>query len=353
MPTPDAIAASNKFRMRLLQQEADAIGRMGRIYARIYQSLLGEIDDLADDIWLLQKQDKKPSRDDLIKLARLQRIKAQVADEAARFGVVVQGEVDNIRAQAIQQGVDDAIGLIDASLPVLPDPLRREIVASLTRLPTDAVEQAAGLLAADSPLMGKLEEAFGLEVADLVEMHIVDGIAIGQNPRTIAAALQRNLQSSLGTGLNWVATTVRTAQIKSYQLANHATYQANSDIVPNWVWVAKLDARTCMSCVAQHGSVHPVTETMQDHHNGRCAPLPQTISYKALGINLPDPVGETISGETWFNQQPEALQRTMMGPGKFEAWQAGKFKFGDLTTPYQDDVYGRLLRETTLRELMK
>lgn len=350
MPTPTAIEASNKFRQRLLQQEADAITRMGRIYARIYQSLLGEIDDLADDIWLLQKSGEKVN---LIKMARLQRIKRQVADEAARFGVVAQGEIENIRAQAIQQGIDDAIALIDASLPVLPGDVRRTLINSLTRLPADAVEQAAGLLAADSPLMGRLEEAYGFEVADLVEMHIIDGIAVGQNPRTIAAALSRNLQSSLGTGLNWVATTVRTAQIKSYQLANHATYQANSAIVPNWVWVSSLDIRTCMSCIAKHGSVHPVTETMQDHHNGRCAPLPQTISYRDLGINLPDPVSPFPPGEEWFNRQPDVIKRTMLGPGKFEAWQSGKFKFADLSVPYDDGVYGQMFREATLKELVK
>lgn len=187
---------------------------------------------------------------------------------------------------------------------------------------------------------------------DQVSQHIIDGIAVGMNPRTIAAALQRNLQDSLGTGLNWVMTTVRTAQIKSYQTATHANYLANSRIVPEWIWYAILDSRTCMSCVAKHGSVHPVTEIMQDHHNGRCAPIPKTITYKALGINLPDPIGEIPSGQAWFDAQPESTQRQMMGPGKYDAYKAGKFEFGQLSMSYQDDVYGELIKKATLKELV-
>lgn len=474
MPTPTAIDLANKYRAQLAAQEADAVERMGRIYSRIYSSLIGEINDLADEIYALGPKAKK---EQILKLGRLQRILGQVKDEAGKFGTVVQGEVDNIRLQAIQAGVDNAIGLIDASLPPLTPELRKQVLTSLTRLPTDAIEAASGMFGKDSPLIAKLQDDFGIAVADQVEMHIVDGIALGMNPRTIAAALSRNLQADLGTGLGWVLTTVRTAQIKSYQTANHATYLANSRIVPEWTWVAALDDRTCMSCVAMHGTVHPVTETLNDHHNGRClisgetvktkrgnikiedvmigdfvlthsgkyrkvlstskreysgvvynvngltttpehpfltqrgwveakdliasdtlftlksiesldptvkckldkycgyvynlqvdtdesfiangivvhncAPLPKTISYKDLGINLPDPVGTFPQGEKWFKAQPQSVQRKMMGPGKFEAYQSGKFKFADLSAPYQDDVYGELLREATLKELLK
>jgi hypothetical protein len=349
-PTPTAIDLANKFRAQLAEQEADAAERMGRIYSRIYSSMIGEISDLADDIYELGPKAKK---EQILKLARLQRILNQVREEAGKFGVTVRGEVDNIRLQAIQAGVDNAIAMIDASLPPLTPDLRKRVLTSLTRLPTDAVEAAAGILGPDSPLIAKLQDDFGIAVADQVEMHIVDGIAFGMNPRTIAAMLSRNLQADIGTGLGWVLTTVRTAQIKAYQTANHATYLANSRIVPEWIWVAALDDRTCMSCVAMHGTVHPVTETLNDHHNGRCAPLPKTISYKDLGINLPDPVGTFPQGETWFKAQPASTQMKMMGNGKYEAYKAGKFKFADLSSPHKDDVYGELLREATLKELVK
>ena len=86
-------------------------------------------------------------------------------------------------------------------------------------------------------------------------------------------------------------------------------------------------------------------------HN--CAPIPKAISYASLGLTgFPDPP-PIQTGEAWFREQPETTQLAMMGPGKLEAWQAGKFEFVELSTAYQDEVYGELLRETTLKELAK
>ena len=108
-----------------------------------------------------------------------------------------------------------------------------------------------------------------------------------------------------------------------------------------------------MSCVAQHGKEFNYDETLNDHHNGRCVPVPKTISYRDLGLDLPDPVAPFETGEQWFNHQPEAIQRQMMGVGKYEAWRDNKFDFADLSSKYDDAVYGELLRETTLKGLVR
>lgn len=350
MPTPTAIDLSNQFRAKLATQEAEAAERMGRIYARIYRAALDEIAGISDYIATL---DELPTTAQLARLGRVQRILRQIETQAARFGVTVENEVANIRALSLQQGADDAIALMEASLPPLPGTLGKELAGSFSRLPVDAIEQAAGLFDDQSPLAVKLQDTYGEYVRQQVESKLLDGIALGKNPRTIAMLLERNLQEALGSGLKSALTTIRTAQIKSYQLANHATYAANNNIVPEWRWWAKLDNRTCLSCLNQHGTLHPYTETLADHHGGRCAPIPETISYKALGINLPDPRPKLVSGKEWFDSQPEKTQLAMMGPGKLEAYRAGKFQFEDLSRPYQDEVYGELLREATLKELVR
>lgn len=349
MPRPTAIDAARRFRQRLLSQEAEAAERMARAYARIAQSMRDEISALADEIAAMEE----PDYETVVKLGRLQRLLSQVKDQTTRFGGVVRNEVDVISSRAIEQGVADALALIDASLPELTPALRGRLRASFTTLPAEAIEAAVGLTSDDSPLTTRLQEAYGEYVAGSVRDHLVDGIAKGQNPRRIASLLQRNLTAALGQGLTSALTTIRTAQIKSYQTANHMTYAANNKIVPTWTWVAALDNRTCMSCIAQHGSEHPYTETLNDHHNGRCAPVPKTISYRDLGISLPDPVPPFESGEDWFRRQPAATQREMMGPGMYEAWRAEKFGFGDLSVRYDDAVYGELVREATLRELVR
>src|SRR3990172_3147405 len=95
---------------------------------------------------------------------------------------------------------------------------------SFARLPADAVEAAAGLTGPDTPLTERLSDLYGEYVAEQVGNHITDGIAKGDNPRAVAARLEKNVLNGLGSGLTSALTTVRTAQIKSYQLANHATY---------------------------------------------------------------------------------------------------------------------------------
>src|SRR3990172_1519370 len=349
MPRPTALEQAQKFRQQLASQEAQSAERMATVYARIYTGLLNESRSLAEQLAGMETLD----RETVIKMARVQSLLKQVEAEVTRFGGTVQGEVTIVQSQAIQQGIDDALKLMQASLPPgLPPEIVRGITGSFTRLHSDAIESAAGLMGADSPLRQQLEEKFGEYVAGQVESHFLDGIGQGMRADQITALLNRNLQNGLGSGLTSVLTTLRTAQIKSYQLANHATYLANSNIVQGWVWHASLDPRCCMSCVAQHGSVHELTETLDDHHNGRCAPIPQTISYQDLGLDIPETIAPTESGEDWFNRQPEAVQRDMMGPGMFEAFKAGKVGFGDFSRAYDDAVYGQLLREASLKDIL-
>ena len=98
-----------------------------------------------------------------------------------------------------------------------------------------------------------------------------------------------------------------------------------------------------MSCVAQHGSFHPLDERLNDHHNGLCVPLPAVEGY-------PNPVEGT--GEDWFSQQSEAVQKQMMGPGKFDAWLKGKITIPQMTATRPDDVYGDMRFEPPLKDLV-
>lgn len=350
MPRPNAITAAMRFRQQLINNEAQAAERMARVYAQIFTRFDNDLARLAEQ--LAGMNEINPA-----KVRKLQQVRAmlgQIQEQVTRFGGVVQGEITNIQAFGIQQGIDNAINLIELSLPELSPAIRAQVVASLNRLPADAIEAAAGLLGPDSPLVTRLEENYGAAVAAQVEAHLFDGIAAGYNPRRIARLLDRNLQGAGGTGLTWAMNTIRTAQIKSYQIANHSTYAANNRIVPEWIWWAQLgDPKTCLSCINQHGTVYPYTETLNDHHSGRCVPIPKTITYRQLGINLPETVPPVETGQDWFARQPAATQRQMMGPGMYEAWQGGKFNFADLSKPYDDEVYGELLTQRPLRELIK
>lgn len=353
MPRPTAIDAAIKYRNQLARQEADTFERMARIYSRIALTVADELQGLADEIAEAAVTAKQLDRKKILSFERLQRILRQVESRVSEFGGTVADEVILAQSRAIQLGNTGAIELIEKSFPPgLPDEARKAIVGSFTRLPADAIESAAGLLAEDSPLTVKLRRDFGEAVREQVERHLLDGMGIGQNPRVIARRLARNLEGSLGTGLNWAMTTVRTAQIKSYQLANHLAYQANPNLVKGWIWHSALDSRTCLSCIAKHGQEFPVSETLRDHHRGRCAPLPQTITFRDLGIDVDERREPPVKGEDWFKGQSKADQLEMMGRARWDAWQADEFKFSELSRTYDDEVYGELFREASLKDLL-
>ncbi len=191
----------------------------------------------------------------------------------------------------------------------------------------------------DGPAMKARIAQFGPKAAAQFGDTFLTLVAQGYGPRAITAKMQSWLLLPYG----WADTQVRTAQIYSYRLANHANFAANSTIVPEWIWWAALDGRTCLSCIAQHGSRHPVTETLNDHHRGRCAPLPVVV-----GTTWADDVE---SGPDWFAAQTPAAQAAQMGPGLYGAFQDGSLDWSQLSHSYDDEVYGTMLRQATLGEL--
>jgi len=97
-----------------------------------------------------------------------------------------------------------------------------------------------------------------------------------------------------------------------------------------------------------HGTVHSFDETLDDHHNGRCAMIPIVPLAESIGIKPP----EIEPGETVFGRLSDEEQRARMGPGKWEAWKAGKFQFSDLSQSYEDKVYGTMRGEPSLKALL-
>lgn len=45
-------------------------------------------------------------------------------------------------------------------------------------------------------------------------------------------------------------------------------------------------------------------------------------------------------------------QRAIMGPALYAAWRAGDVRWGDFSRPYQDNVFGEMLRAASLRDLL-
>jgi hypothetical protein len=318
---PTVIDLAQQYRDALLKADLASMGRLTGAYQQLYSRLQDKIDLL---IAAIDKLDK-PTRGQVMRLGRYGDLIREIEKELTRYGVYAQVEISTMAREAISKAVADSAGF-----------MALYGITNRGALPVGAIEAMLGFLKPDGVLFKRLEGLAGFH-AQKVADGLLEGIGLGYNPRKVAGMIQ----DLMGGGLTDALRMARTSNLYAYREATRANYIANDDVVKGWIWWAELDSDVCMSCVAMHGTIHPLDETLDDHHNGRCAMLPY------LGDNPADK-----TGEDWFNAQSEATQREMMGNDKFDAWKEGKFEFGNLSSTHTDDVYGEMRGETPLKDLI-
>jgi len=337
------IEAANEFRAMLLKRERAAAMRLVNEYGTIYTRLQGQIDALSLEIGAMPN----PSPGKVRRMARYQALLAQIEAEMGRYGAWADTEIGIQSRLAIADGLTHAQQLTLAGVPAA---LRPAIMAAWNQLPTEAVETLMGFLAPGAPLHEALVKQLGPALAKSVGDKLLEGISLGFNPRKVAAIIRREL----GQGLTWALRTARTAQLWAYREATRASYVANQDIVGSWIWHAELGPRTCMACIAQHGTEHPNTETLNDHYAGRCAMIPKTKTWAELGFpGIPDTNPQVQSGRDWFDGLPEAQQQAMFGnDAMYRAWQGGAIGWNDLVGTHSSPVYGDMIVLPSLKQML-
>jgi hypothetical protein len=217
-------------------------------------------------------------------------------------------------------------------------------------LKPDQINTIIGFLAPGSPLFRRID-ILAKYHAPRVRDQLVESIALGFGPSKTAgniapllADVDKAFKISMANPFADATRLARTALLWSYREASRANYQANSDEVSGWQWYAQLDETTCMSCVAMHGTIHPLDEPLDDHHHGRCTPIPVVLGNALI---------DEDSGSSWFDELSEEKQKSMMGSGAHDAWKSGKFDLSQLSHQVEDDVYGAIRTVTPLKDLVE
>ncbi len=316
---------------------------MVRQYGDIYARLRTQIAALDAEIAAMDN----PTPGRVARLARFRAIQSQIEAEVGRFGAWAETEITTAARQAAREGLDHAEQL---TLAGIPEPLKPAVRVVWNRLPAEALEQLMSWLQEDSPMRARLVELLGPEAADRAGKMLLDGLAFGYNPRMVADLMRQALGMSLVDALRQA----RTSMLWAYRAATRAGYQANSDLVIGWIWHADLGPRCCLACIAQHGSLHPVSELLNDHHNGRCAMIPVTKSWKDLGFEgIPDTNPDIKKGRDWFASLPADEQRKLF-PSEvlWKAFRDGTIGWDDLIGSHHDAVYGEMLKLPSAKELL-
>jgi len=172
-----------------------------------------------------------------------------------------------------------------------------------------------------SALKGLFDEFSKQGVKD-IDRRILKGIAKGENPKSIARDITRRAERPVNKAR--IAAITRTEVMRAQREGTRANFNANKKLIKRWRWSCAKSTRTCIACLVNDGTEHPLDEPMAAHVNCRCTMLPVPISWnELLGVTgIPEPkMPET--GMAWFERQGPLTKLKMMGPSRYFLYQSG------------------------------
>lgn len=225
-------------------------------------------------------------------------------------------------AAAAEAGADAGTGLVGML----------DNASNFGLVPTVAVEAAVAVFQPGTVF----SELPGLnaEAVRQIGREVTRGLASGIHSSVIG----RNIANTASIPSARANTIARTETFRAYREANREIYKQHR-LVNEWRWVAGLGSRTCSACWAMHGSLHPVEEPMGTHPNCRCTMVP-TIPGSFNGP----------SGSDLFDELPEDEQRTILGPGKHDAYKNGEIRLADTVRVRESKDWGTSRSVASLRE---
>lgn len=265
-------------------------------------------------------------------------ISARIAAIRARQAQAIAVQALNRLAQQAGGAITaDALALINAApvdalrLIALQFPLDEHARLGVDWVRTDP-RQIAEMVQRTTEQITARTWQLQAEATVQMERELIRAVAMGDNPRDAARAMVQAVQGSFNGGLVRATVIARTELLDAYRRATETEHNQHRDVLTKWQWVADLSERTCRSCLAMHGSLHDLDEPGPlDHHQGRCSRVPVTKTWKELGIKAPEPGGvvKPGDGEKWLSNQPESVQRDILGSRGYDAWKSGDWPSSD------------------------
>jgi hypothetical protein len=178
----------------------------------------------------------------------------------------------------------------------------------------------------------------GADTATAMREALIRNVALGRGAVELGKELGGILDGNLRRGL----LIGRTETLRAYRETTRAAYEAQGDLLAGWRWFSTLDGRTCASCWAMHGTLHPVQERLDDHPAGRCTMVPEVRGLP----NEPIP-----SGESRFAELDPGEQARILGPGRFRLYSEGKATLPDMVARPVHPRWGSMRREANLGQV--
>lgn len=325
---PLVVDVINGFKADLMRKEAQQMQSMARRWQQVEASLQDRVEVFAsrvaqDGLTPSQIQSRQ------FQLDRYNSLLRQVTRELDKYTDYADGLITTGQRQAAQLGIQAASSAI------------RAVAGARTAfdiLPIDAIENMVGLAGDGSPLRTLLQASYSSGAQGMLDQ-LIRSTALGVNPQVTA---QNMVRLGLSQSLNRMMTVARTEQLRVHRESSRQQYQ-QSGVVENYRRLATRDSRTCMACLMADGEVYELTETLREHPNGRCTTIPTVTGFAPVAWQ---------KGPDWFMQQDQATQRKMLGNGRYNAWQDGRFNLDQLVQQRSNSIWGDSLQVTPLRDLL-
>lgn len=346
---PNGYDLAQQFRQALLRQERDAAAQLVTAYAQASERLQTQTTALLVQIQQARAQGQIVNLSWLHQALRLNKLQAQVTAEISRLLPFLDATITAQQQQAITLSQTHAQELMLAGLGPAPLEAQAIVRASFQQLPIGAIETMVGFSSDGAPLRQLLSHLPGDASARVTEA-LTTAIIVGQHPRQTA----RDMQDALGGNLSRALTISRTETVRAYREATRQTYEQNSEVVTGWTWIASLTSRSCLACVAMHGTEHKSSERLNGHPNCRCVMVPITKSWAELGFtDIPDNRRPIEKGVDWFARQPASVQAEMMSKEALAAYQAGKIQLKDFVGVKRSQQWGSMRFERSTKDALQ
>lgn len=317
---------------------------LNRTDADLFAKLTEALERLPPESFTVQRLDQQ--------LVEVQRLNAEVYREAGEQLDTELLELTGYEASFQHRSIRAA----------MPKEVRDEL--TLNQIAPNQVYAAAMA----RPFQGKLlrewltdiESARAARIRDSVRMGFVEGETISQMVRRLRGTRANGYADGLlEIDRRGAEAMVRTAVNHTANYARQAVYEANSDLIEEWEFLATLDGRTTITCASLSGKTFKIGQGPQPprHINCRSTSVPVLASaWAALGVDKADidkgtqasmdgQVAAEINYSEWLRSKPAAFQDDVLGAERGKLFRSGKISV-DRFTDNKGKVY-------TLEELRK
>lgn len=325
--TPESLAALGKARLALDELVDPATAELATAWSAAWAELTGEWQAAITELLTLG-DGQWPSRRQVLRAAR-----ARAALEQAAASIRGLSSLAAVRISRDLTQIVAAAGQWQETITrtQLPD----AYTLQWSRVSDKALD---AIVARTTQRVHKLTRPLPRWVDARMKAALVRGVAVGDNPKTVARLIIARCGDAFTGGLTRATTIARTEMLDAHRAAALASRTANADVVAGWTWITALDSRTCPACLAMHGTEHGADESGPDGHQCcRCAAAPRTKTWRDLGIDIDEPPSVLPDAQEWFDAQPQAVQVGIMGPGRLSAYRSGDLAWSDMAVKRSND----------------